>query len=153
MVLHIMDVLKTADSILSRIYRDYTKLLKYLAVGTVGSVADLLAFALIIRYTGLIYALALVISYCIGMVINYFLNRRFTFNNKYRKVHYQFASFALIAVMGLVIQELLMPGIIHFLFGGSNEYWLVIVTRVIAMVVAFACTYIANKKITFKVFQ
>jgi putative flippase GtrA len=148
-----MDFLKTFDTMLSSVYRDYIKLVKYLAVGIVGTLADWLIFALIIGYTSLFYVLAMALSYFVGMVINYVLNRRFTFNNTYKKVHYQFASFALIALIGLGIQEALMVGLVHYMLADTNVDLLLMASRVIATFAGFIWTFIANKKITFKVFQ
>ena len=148
-----MDVLKTFDALFSRIYRDYMKLAKYLAVGIVGTLADWSVFALIIGYTSLIYVLAMAVSYFVGMLINYVLNRRFTFNNTYKKVHYQFASFAVIALIGLGIQEALMVGLVHYLLADTSVAALLMASRVIATFAGFIWTFIANKKITFKVFQ
>ncbi len=148
-----MDFLKTFDTMLSSVYRDYIKLVKYLAVGIVGTLADWLIFALIIGYTSLFYVPAMALSYFVGMVINYVLNRRFTFNNTYKKVHYQFASFALIALIGLGIQEALMVGLVHYMLADTNVDLLLMASRVIATFAGFIWTFIANKKITFKVFQ
>jgi putative flippase GtrA len=148
-----MDFLKTLDALLSRVYRDYVKLAKYLAVGIVGTLADWLVFALIIGYTSLFYALAMAMSYFVGMIINYALNRRFTFNNTYKKVHYQFASFAVIALIGLLIQEAFMVGLVHYLLADTNVDLLLMSSRAIATFAGFVWTFIANKKITFKVFQ
>jgi putative flippase GtrA len=148
-----MDILRVADSLFSRVYHDYRKLLKYLAVGIVGTLADWLVFALIIAYTGIFYALAMAMSYFVGMIINYTLNRTFTFQNTYKKVHYQFASFALIAIIGLGIQELLMVGLVQYLFQNSTSDTLLMVSRVVATFAGFVWTFIANKKVTFKIFQ
>ncbi len=148
-----MDVLKTFDAFLSGIYRDYAKLVKYLAVGIVGTMADWAVFALLISYTGLIYMLAMAMSYFVGMIINYGLNRRFTFNNTYKKMHYQFASFAVIALIGLGIQEALMVGLVHYLLADTGVDLLLMASRVIATFAGFAWTFIANKKITFNVFR
>jgi putative flippase GtrA len=148
-----MDFLKPLDALFSRVYRDYVKLVKYLAVGIVGTLADWLVFALIIGYTSLFYVLAMAMSYFVGMIINYVLNRRFTFNNKYKKVHYQFASFAVIALIGLGIQEALMVGLVHYLLADTSADLPLIASRVIATFAGFAWTFVANKKITFKVFQ
>ncbi len=148
-----MDALKTIDTALSSVYRDYVKLAKYLAVGIVGTVADWAVFALLIGYTSLIYVLAMAMSYFVGMVINYVLNRRFTFNNTYKKVHYQFASFAAIALIGLGIQEAFMVGLVHYLLSDTSVYALLMASRVIATFAGFIWTFIANKKVTFKVFR
>jgi len=148
-----MNLLKTFDTLFSRVYGDYVKLLKYLAVGIVGTLADWSIFALIIGYTNLVYVLAMAMSYLVGTIINYTLNRRFTFNNTYKKIHYQFASFAVIALIGLGIQEALMVGLVHYLLADTSVDLLLMASRVIATFVGFIWTFIANKKITFEVFQ
>ena len=148
-----MDILKTFDALFSGVYRDYVKLMKYLAEGVVGTLADWSVFALLIGYTSLIYVLAMALSYFVGMTINYVLNRRFTFNNTYKKVHFQFASFAVIALIGLGIQEALMVGLVHYLLADTDADHLLMASRVIATFVGFLWTFIANKKITFEVFQ
>lgn len=148
-----MDLLKTVDGILSGIYRDYVKLLKYLGVGIVGTAADWTVFALLIGYTSLIYVLAMAMSYFVGMVVNYALNRHFTFKSTYKKMHYQFVAFAVIALIGLGIQEALMFGMVHFLMGDTDADHLLMASRVVATFVGFAWTFVANKKITFKIFQ
>jgi putative flippase GtrA len=148
-----MDLLKTFDTLFSRVYRDYVKLAKYLTVGIVGTLADWMIFAFIIGYTSLFYVLAMAMSYFVGMIINYVLNRRFTFNNTYKKVHYQFATFALIALIGLGIQEALMVGLVHYLLADTNVDLMLMASRAIATFAGFIWTFIANKKITFKVFR
>ncbi len=148
-----MGLLRTIDALFSRIYSDYVKLAKYLAVGIVGTLADWSIFAILIGYTGIIYALAMAISYFVGMVINYALNRRFTFNSTYKKLHYQFASFAVIALVGFGLQEAIMFGLVHYLLADTNVDALLMACRVIATFTGFAWTFIANKKITFKIFQ
>jgi putative flippase GtrA len=148
-----MGLLQTCDTVLSGVYRDYVKLFKYLAVGIVGTGADWLVFALVIGYTGIFYALAMAMSYFVGMIINYALNRRFTFNNTYKKMHYQFASFAVIALIGLGIQEAFMVGLVHYLLADTSADPLLMASRVIATFAGFIWTFIANKKITFEVFR
>jgi putative flippase GtrA len=148
-----LDILKTFDGVLSGIYSDYVKLLKYLGVGIVGTIADWAAFAILIGYTSLVYAMAMAVSYFIGMIINYALNRRFTFNSTYRKVHYQFAAFAVIALVGFGIQEALMFGVIHFLLADTSADSLLMAARVAATFAGFAWSFVANKKITFNVFK
>lgn len=148
-----MGLLQGMDAMLSGVYRDYVKLVKYLTVGIVGTLADWIVYTLVILFTETYFGLAIVLSYSVGMVINYALNRRFTFNSTYKKVHYQFASFALIAVVGLGVQEAFMYGLVHYLLGDTGANTLLLASRVAATFVGFTWTFIANKKITFKRFR
>lgn len=148
-----MDLLQKVDTALSSIYHDYMKLVKYLAVGAVGTIADWSVFYLLIDFIGLYYLVAMAISYLVGMVINFFLNKHFTFENTYKKLHFQFASFALIALIGLALQEAIMYGLVQYMFGATSDSTLLFVARVVATLAGFIWTFIANKKVTFKVFQ
>jgi putative flippase GtrA len=147
-----MDILLKVDSTLSGIYHDYLKLVKYLAVGVVGTLVDWTVFYALIDFIGLFYPFAKVISYSMGTVVNFFLNRRFTFQNTYKKLHYQFVSFALIAVIGLALQEAVMYVLVQYVFDSSTSLW-IFAANVIATLVGFVWTFIANKKITFRLFQ
>ncbi len=148
-----MDLLCVIDSVFSRAYRDYVKLGKYFAVGAVGTIAEWSLYSLLIIFTVINYTLATAFAYFVGMIINYALNRRFTFNSTYKKVHYQFASFAAIALIGLGIQELVMIGLVGHLFGNTTADTIQIISKVAATFVGFVWTFVANKKITFKRFQ
>ncbi len=148
-----MGFFQTLDGMLSKVYADYMKLVKYLAVGIVGTVADLSIYSLIIVFTLIDYSLATALAYSVGTVINFTLNRRFTFNGKYKKVHYQFVSFVAIALIGLGLQEALMYVLVHHVLADTSVDLFLIMTRMSAIFVGFMWTYLANKKITFKVFR
>jgi putative flippase GtrA len=148
-----MDLLQKVDATLSGIYHDYLKLVKYLAVGAIGTIADWSVFYALIDLVSIYYLVAMAISYLVGMVINFFLNKHFTFENTYKKLHYQFASFAVIALIGLALQEAIMYGMVQYLFGATTDSMPLFAARVVATLVGFAWTFIANKKITFKIFQ
>lgn len=147
-----MEFINKVNAMLSGIYKDYLKLVKYLAVGVVGTLADWSVFAVLLSILDVNYLVAPIISYSVGTVINYILNRRFTFNNTYKKVHYQFASFLIIALIGLVIQELVIYGMVEYVFSNDADRW-AFAAKVVATFVGFAWTFVANKRITFKVFQ
>lgn len=148
-----MDLIQKVDTTLSGIYHDYLKLVKYLAVGAIGTVADWSVFYALIDFVSIYYLIAMAISYLVGMVINFFLNKHFTFENTYKKLHYQFASFAVIALIGLALQEAIMYGMVQYLFVATTDSMLLFAARVVATLVGFVWTFIANKKITFKIFQ
>ena len=148
-----MDILQRADDVFSRIYGDYKKFLRYFSVGIVGTLVDYSVYTILIVFFDTYFMLATAIAYFLGTIVNFVLNRRFTFNNTYKKVHYQFASFGAIALVGLGIQELVMYGIVHFTLADTTADLPLLGCRVVATFVGFIWTYIANKKVTFKIFQ
>lgn len=148
-----MSIFEKADAIFSRIYGDYRKFLKYFSVGIVGTVIDYTVYTILIVFFDTYFMVATAIAYFLGMIVNYVLNRRFTFNNTYKKVHYQFASFGLIALVGLGIQELVMYLIIDLMLGNTRADLALLGARMVATLAGFIWTYIANKKVTFKIFR
>ncbi len=149
----IMGFLQTIDGILTRLYADYVKLGKYFAVGAIGTIAEWSLYSALIIFTLINYTLATAVAYFLGMIINYTLNRYFTFNSSYKKIHIQFASFAVVALIGLGIQEVVMVGLVGYMFNNTSADTIQIISKVAATFIGFIWTFIANKKITFKIFK
>lgn len=146
------DVVSSIDRLMSGIYKDYLKFFKYLGVGILGTIADWAVFYALIGFADIFYLYALAMSYFVGMVINFFLNKRYTFNNTYKKVHFQFLSFALVALIGFGLNEGLLYAFVHYVFASSSDIALM-VSRVIVTFIVFVWNYVANKRTTFKIFQ
>lgn len=142
-----------ADRLLSRVYADYARLGKYFAVGAVGTAAEWSLYALLVVLTPVDYLAATAVAYGLGMVVNYLLNRRFTFRSTSRRIPAQFAAFAAIALVGLGIQELVMAGIVGYAFHGTASDAVKILAKVVATFIGFGWTFIGNKRITFSVFR
>jgi putative flippase GtrA len=96
--------------------------------------------------------MALAVSYLISTVISFFLNKRFTFRNTYKKVHFQLASFIAVAAAGLAINEAIVYGLVHYALG-SNASLSLMVARVIATFIVFVWNFMINKRITFRIFR
>jgi len=147
-----MSLLTKTDLVFSKVYGDYLKLARYLGIGFITTIVDWAIFYLLIGYTGIFYMFALATSYLTSTVFSFFLNKHFTFRNTYNKVHIQLASFFVVAIFGLGINEALMYGISNFLFSGSSERALM-ASRIIATLVVFIWNFILNKRITFNIFR
>lgn len=147
-----MDILTKADAFFAGIYKDYRKFFKYLGVGTIATIADWAVFFVLIGTFDVLSMYAVAMSYFVGMVINFFLNKFYTFNNTYKKVHFQFLSFALVAVIGLGLTEVLLYVFTQYVFDSPSDLVLM-VSRVIVTFIVFVYNYIANKRTTFKIFQ
>lgn len=148
----VKETLTRIDSLMSGIYKDYMKFFKYMGVGVIGTAADWLVFYVLIGLADIFYMYAVAMSYVVGMVINFFLNKHFTFNNKYKKVHFQFLSFAFVALIGLGLNEALLFAFVHYIFSSSSDLALM-ASRVIVTFMVFVWNFLANKHTTFKIFQ
>ena len=140
------------DALLSLVYRDYWQFSSFLGVGIVATLVDWAIFYLLAGYLGIFYMLALALSYLASTVLNFFLNRHFTFENTCKKVHFQLGSFFSVAITGLVLNEVIVYSLIHYLFA-ANAGNLVMASRIIATVLVFIWNFILNKYITFRIFR
>ncbi len=146
------DIISKADAFLASIYKDYLKFFKYMGVGVIGTIVDLAVLYSLVGFGDVFYMYANVVSYAAGTVVNFFLNRCYTFNNTYKKVHFQFMSFAAVAAIGWVLSEILLYIFVTYLFGDSSDLT-VMVSKVMATFIVFIFNYIVNKRTTFKIFQ
>jgi putative flippase GtrA len=147
-----MEILAKADAIFSRVYGDYPKFARYLGIGVIATLVDWTIFYLLIGYLGIFYLLALAMSYFSSTILNFFLNKRYTFRNTYRRVHVQLALFVAVAVVGLGLNEAIMYTLAHLIPGGMTDVALM-ASRVVATLIVFLWNFALNKRITFRVFQ
>ena len=96
--------------------------------------------------------MALATSYGASTGLNFFLNRKYTFRNKYRRVHIQLALFIAVAIVGLGINEIIMFSLAHLIPGGTTEIALM-ASRAIATFVVFLWNFALNKRLTFRLLR
>lgn len=147
-----MALLAKVDALISQVYPGYRQFSKFLSVGVIATLVDWAIFYLLAGYLGIFYLLSLAVSYLASTVLNFFVNRRFTFGNKSRKIHVQFMSFIAIALVGLALNEAIIYGLVHYLFS-STAGPVVMASRIIATLVVFLWNFVLNKSITFHVFR
>jgi len=147
-----MDFLTKADLFLSSIYKDYMKFVKYMGVGVIGTLVDMALLFSMVSFLDVYYLYGNVISYSTGAVINFYLNKRFTFNNTYKKVHFQLLSFAVVTAGGWLISEVLLFILVDNVFKNSSNLT-VMISKVMATLIVVVYNYIVNKRTTFKYFQ
>jgi putative flippase GtrA len=81
------------------------RILKFAAVGGIGTVIDFGIFNLLTQLTPLTAVAASVISFSCAVVNNFFLNRSWTFKDSIvRPLPVQMAQFTLVSVIGLIIR-------------------------------------------------
>lgn len=146
------DVFLQADVIFSKFYPDYRKLLKYLSVGLVTTTIDTSIYLLLLSTTRIDYLIVNVISFHSGMVVSYYLNRTFTFRSQYEKVHFQLASFAIVAYLQLLLGEAILFILVDLVFK-NDALTYTLIAKGAAIAVGFVFAYVTNKKLTFKIFN
>jgi putative flippase GtrA len=148
----VISVLETADATFLKVYPDYRKFVKSLMVGVIATLVDLFFLFALKNYLDLFYLYAAGTSYLIGMVVSYYLNRKFAFRNTYDKPHYQFGAFALVALSGWVLNNALMFAFVDLLFNNDANLY-VMLSKVVVAFIGFVYTFTINKSFTFKIFK
>ncbi len=132
--------------------KEIQRILRFLAVGAVGTVLDFSLLTLL-KLAGLLTALANSLSFTAGLLNNFTLNRLWAFNqglqSNWRK---QFAQFILVSLFGLALSNT----IVLSLEGGLGNIlgqpeWGYLPAKVIATGVVVFWNYFANRTWTFKI--
>jgi len=122
-------------------------LVQFFRYGLVGGVAFLCDFSTLRIAThtfGLHYLLSAALGFFIGLLVNYGLSVRWVFDgSKISSPSVQFGVFALVGVLGLLINELVM----WWLTGGVGLHYLV--SKIVAAVLVYLWNFSARKVLIF----
>jgi len=148
----VKDLLLQSDVAISKLYPDYRKLLKSLMVGVLATMVDMVVLFTLNHYFALFYIFAKIVSYHLGMVVSFYLNKTFTFKNSYEKYHYQLASFALVAYSQMILTLALLFILVTYVFANDSTLY-VMIANVIVAFIGFIYAFTINKSVTFKIFK
>jgi len=149
----VINVLVKADVALSGIYKDYRKLLKALMVGVLATLVDMAFLFVFINFFGVFYLTGQALSYLLGMCVSFYFNKTFTFRVNTGKVHYQFASFSIVAFTQYLLTLGLMFLFVDLIFNDPSSNYIVMVSKVIVAFIGFVYAFTLNKSLTFKIFK
>jgi putative flippase GtrA len=116
---------------------------RYFAVGAVGTTVDWAIFYLLAIMLGVYYQFSLIFSFSMGAVINYTLNKMFTFRCKSRRVARQFMTFFSLAVICLLLSMMFMHIFVEMT--GMQK----MLSRVLTTFITLVIGYVLQKSITF----
>jgi len=119
------------------------RILWFFFIGIIASAIDLGLLYGFTSYLGIWYLLSATISYSIGIIVSYILNKYLTFHDKNRQYGIQFTSFVVISFSCLLV-NLCIIWLAVELF--STEYLL---AKVLATCCAFFWNYYGQSRITF----
>jgi putative flippase GtrA len=95
----------------------HKKMLKYLGLGLVGTVFDFLVLLLLTDVFKLFYLFSVIVSYTIGVSINFFLNKKYTFKQKtsFKNTIKTYGSFYFVSLSSLLIILVFLSFFVEFL--------------------------------------
>jgi len=147
------DVLVRTDAALARVYKDYRKLVKALMVGVVATLVDMAFLYVFINFFGVFYLVGQAMSYLLGMGVSFYFNKTFTFRVMSGKVHYQFASFSVVAFTQYLLTLGMMFFFVDMVFNNPDSSVIVMASKVIVAFIGFVYAFTLNKSLTFKIFK
>lgn len=128
-----------------KVYGFYQKhqFLKYFMVGGIATAVDWGTFYIFGVKLGFYYQLALVISFTLGSVTNYTLNKVFTFQNKSKKIAQQLGVHLGISAVSLLFNMFLMYVAVD-IFSVSK-----MIGRIVTTIIMLIINFFLHKNITF----
>jgi putative flippase GtrA len=128
----------------SRRPANWVQLFKFGLVGGTGYLINIGAFALLVEGAGVHHIVAAVLSFCLAVTNNFFLNRTWTFRDA-RGGHagFQAARFLAVSVAGLGVNLLVLYGLVDVVNAP------VVASQAIAVAAATPLNFIGNKLWTF----
>jgi putative flippase GtrA len=86
-------------------------------------------------------------AYFVGMVTNYSLNKYLNFKNTSKRIILQFSLFALVALTGLVLNQLILYSFVEFV-----KLWYMLAKFISIFIVMF-WSFLGHSRLTFRLLQ
>ncbi|PIP17790.1 MAG: polysaccharide synthesis protein GtrA [Parcubacteria group bacterium CG23_combo_of_CG06-09_8_20_14_all_35_9] len=93
------------------------------------------------------YFYSAALAYFAGMITNYLLNKYLNFRNLSKQIISQFSLFAMVALIGLGLNQLIIYFLVEF-----TKLWYIYAKFISVFIVMFWSFY-GHKKLTFKIFR
>ncbi len=119
------------------------QLVKYFIIGGLAAVTNLSMFYVLAYILNLYYLVSAAIGFVSGAVLNYTLNRKYTFKNTYRNKTKQFTVFLIVASTSLIWNELLIYFFVEYIALSK------MIAAVLSVGIVFLWSFAMHKIITF----
>ncbi|HPO48743.1 MAG TPA: GtrA family protein [Spirochaetota bacterium] len=127
--------------------KEFALFLKYIFFAGLATFVDFGVLFLLTDVFKIWYFISAIFSYLCGMITNFTLNKILNFENKSKKILYQFGLFAFVASIGLGLNQLIL-----FILVEKFHIWYIIGKLVSVFIVMF-WSFFGHKKITFHFFK
>lgn len=129
-------------SILARLIERYRQFILYGIIGCICSGTDFAVYSALV-YLSVNMLLANIIGVNTGIILSFYLNRKYNFKVGDRTLR-RFFSFYCVGLVGLCVSTALLYGLVTIY--GLNEYY----SKIFTIFVVAVLQFILNKTITFK---
>ncbi|MFH1400054.1 MAG: GtrA family protein [Nanoarchaeota archaeon] len=120
-----------------------TTFIRFCIVGAISTVVDLSILYSLTEFAGIHYLKSATISFVIGAIINFSLNKKYSYRNTSKQVHKQFPIFLVVATTGLAINLGLL-----YLFVTHLAIWYM-AAKILAILIIMFWNFFINKFVTF----
>lgn len=120
---------------------------KYVIYAGIATIVDFGLLYLLTERAGLWYFYSAICAYIAGMVTNYSLNKIFNFRNKSRRVIYQFSLFVVVALTGLLLNQLIIYSLVEWM--GFNY----IIAKLFSVCIVMFWSFFGHNKLTFGILK
>ena len=117
---------------------NWVQLGKFCVVGGSGYVINLAVYTALLKWAGLHYLGAAVVSFCVAVSNNYWWNRHWTFSGQRGHFAYQGVRFVVVSVVALVANLIILRVLVGF---GVDK----VLAQAIAIVLVTPLNFVGNK--------
>ena len=121
--------------------------IKYFFLSSVAFLVDFWLLYVFTDFLHIYYLLSNLVSYNIWALVNFWFNKKYTFNNTYKNKSKQFLVFLGVSLINLAIASILLYVMVDYL----HVYFLY--AKVISTGIGFFINFFGHKYITFKYLQ
>lgn len=118
--------------------------LRYVFFAGTATIVDMSLLFVFTEFAHIYYFWSGLLSYFAGMITNYSLNKVYTFKNKSKKIMHQFGLFAIVALVGLGLNQLFL-----WFFTDIVGLWYLF-SKIITVGLVMFWSFFGHKYITFK---
>jgi len=125
--------------------KELIRFIKFNIVGVANTLVDMGSFSVFVRLMGLPWALAQVMSYSLGVLNSYFMNRKFTFGMDHGFGAKEFSKFIVVNLISLGCSLLIMKILIE------NFAMVDMMAKFVSIGITMIINYTGNRLWTFEV--
>lgn len=119
----------------------------YVFLAGLAALVDVTTLYLLTNFGHLFYWYSAAISYLVGMLVNFTLNKYLNFKNQSKKILRQGGLFFIVALVGLLLNQL----IIYILTEGFGCWYML--SKFVSLVLVMFWSFWGHKNLTFKFIQ
>lgn len=115
------------------------QIIRFSIVGVIATIIDYIILYGLTEYLNINYLISSTISFSISLIVNYILSIKWVFNTKRKQNIKEVLIFAILSIIGLLINEIILYLGVHLL----NIYYML--CKVVATIIVMIYNFISRK--------